>query len=54
MEQDDEKTKFYVEMDGRWAQLSGSEQGISALIRKAKEIRPWMLKEQRVHIIHLN
>lgn len=54
MRRKDEKTKFYVEMDGRWVQLSGSEQGIPALIQRTREVRPRVRKGDIIHIIHLN
>ena len=50
----DERVRFYVAVDGRWAQLSGSEQGIPALIQKVRDNRPRIRKGERVHIIHLN
>lgn len=53
MERKNEKTKFYVAMDGRWAQLSESDENIGDLLKKVSGVRP-MLGKNRTHIIHIN
>ena len=45
--------KFYVEMDGRWAQLSESEKRLCDLVKKLTMTRPVYGKE-KTYIIHIN
>lgn len=53
MKRKNERTRFYVEMDGRWAQLSGSEEDLHVLLKKVSGTCPVFGKDG-IHIIHIN
>jgi hypothetical protein len=53
MKEKNERTRFYVAMGSRWAQVSGSEEEISALLKSLSWTRPVFGKDG-VHIIYIN
>jgi hypothetical protein len=48
-----ERAKFYVEMDGRWAQLSHSDKEVCDLVKKVVPVRP-LQGRTAIHVIHIN
>ena len=53
MREKNEKIKFYVAMDGRWAQLSRSDREICDLLKKVT-VSKTVAVQDMIQIIHIN